>query len=229
MPAAWCAYWTRPLGRPRPGEQIPADHGRGSSRRPARPGSPASVTSSNSGGARPRRQASTWRGRCSARCARNPLPGKGSPIVVRASVVAARPGCRARQRRWPATGPARCRRAGAPASPGSGSGRGGGFATRPNRSGAGRPSIWSSVVLSGPWSPTSQRWPHGVGIGATTRLPAKARAWPARPVGRPDTDRHPRPRAPRRWPDRWCSRGSLPEQHVQGLLPVAQPVGIGGR
>jgi hypothetical protein len=83
---------------------------------------PASVTSSGSAAARPRRHAPPWRGQCSSRCAQNPLPRQGFPLV-RASVAARQAWLPCVSAALAATGPTRYRPAGAPTSPGPGSGR----------------------------------------------------------------------------------------------------------
>ena len=103
--------------------------------------------------------ASTWRGRCSARCARNPAARSGIRRAVFGhrqsppSLVAVRVGAAGQPPVLPGVAGLA-----APASPGPGSGRAGGSATRPNRSASGSAiKLVISCAFGAARSPASQR------------------------------------------------------------------------
>ena len=188
---------TRPrlTGTARPARRKPAGRGRGPSRRPgcaAPPGSSAASPGSGRITSAPISTSSPAPA-CSARLGR-PCRRDPGAVAFQCGGRSRQSGCRPR-RRWPATGPARCRRAGASSQ----------FTTvtRPSRRLAGRAGLSSgnggasslaSTCCRVARSPATTRQPAGAGTGpaAPRRCPRLA-ARPVRP-GRPPRS------APRGWP-----------------------------
>ena len=176
--AAWSWLLTWPPARPRPGRRIRLGRGPGPSPRRGRPGWPVPAASPGWGGSRPRRPAA-----CSpAAQQRDMLRGRGARGRWRPATRPAAPatrGCPRRRPRWRSTGLARCRRAGPPASPAPGSGRGGalgpGWPARCERNG-GASSLPSTCGFGWLVSPAS--WPgQAVGGNGPTAPPTGRTGW----------------------------------------------------